>query len=86
MVTNAAIFRGIVRGNVIELDQATSLPDGEHVTVVVQRIESPAQALPPNERLRRAFGAWGDDAESVDQFLEELRRDKDSDNRPEPLP
>jgi hypothetical protein len=69
----------------IELDHATSLPDGEQVTVVVQRIESPVQAPSPNERLRRAFGAWGDEAESVDQFLEELRRDKDNDDRRVPV-
>jgi hypothetical protein len=26
--------------------------------------------LPPGEGLRRAFGAWADDAEDVDRFLE----------------
>jgi hypothetical protein len=26
--------------------------------------------LPPGEGLRRAFGAWADDAEEVDRFLE----------------
>jgi hypothetical protein len=31
---------------------------------------APVKDLPPGEGLRRAFGAWADDAEELDRFLE----------------
>ncbi len=64
--------RGVVHGKVIELDEELGLPDGQRVTVVVQPVgtgtEPPSDSL-LGEGLRRAFGAWSDDAEELDEYL-----------------
>ena len=61
-------FRGVVRGRVIELDHEPGLPDGQAVRVTL-RTDDLVPDASPGEGLRRAFGAWGDDAEGVDRFL-----------------
>jgi hypothetical protein len=38
--------------------------------------------LPPGEGLRRAFGAWAEDAEEVDKFLEWSRAQRKLERRP----
>ncbi len=38
--------------------------------------------LPPGEGLRRAFGAWAEDAEEVDRFLEWTRAQRKLERRP----
>jgi hypothetical protein len=73
------MLKGIVRGNTIVLEHDVGLPEGEEVSVIVQR------KLPPGEGLRRSFGAWGDDPEGVDRFVEETYRARDLDRRNEPL-
>jgi hypothetical protein len=69
----ATIFKGVVHGRIIELDHEPGLPDGEKVTVTV---EVAANGLPPGEGLRRAFGAWADDPEGLDEFLEWNRQQR----------
>lgn len=73
MSTTLNEFKGIVHGNIIELDQPSGLPDGQPVTVTVLPVP-PAPAgedrLPPGEGLRRSAGAWAEDAEELDKFLE----------------
>jgi hypothetical protein len=76
-------FRGVVRGNVIELEQSPGLPDGQSVTVTVTP-EAQSNPEPPVDRLRRAFGAWSDDPEGLEEFLKQVRRDRDTDPRSEP--
>jgi len=142
-MSNSSVLKGVVHGNVIELEREPGLPYGQPVTVTIQRIE-PAPAEPglhevpgveswvdrivfdstnlPGERivkgtrlkaealaaeleqgrtdeellhahpeltredvqairhyarapvgLRRSFGAWADDAEELDRFLERNR-------------
>lgn len=69
MLDHSATYRGIVRGQAIELDRAVGLPDGQVVTVIVQA-ENGTPPL-PGEGLRRAFGGWADDdPEGLEQFLE----------------
>jgi hypothetical protein len=74
----ADTFRGVVRGNVIELEQATGLPDGQSVTVTVKLEERPNDPAAV-ERLKRSFGTWSDDPEGLDEFLRQMRRDRDND-------
>jgi len=142
-VSNSSVLKGVIHGNIIELEREPGLPDGQLVTVAIQRTE-PTPAAPgpdevprveswtehlvfdsaifPGERivkgtrlkaealaaeleqgrteeellhahpdlttgdvqairhyarapvgLRRSFGAWGEDAEELDKFLERNR-------------
>jgi hypothetical protein len=70
MANAAEDLRGIVRGNVIELDRNPGLPDGEAVVVRLRPV------LPPGEGIRRSAGAWADDAEGLERFLAEVRRSR----------
>jgi hypothetical protein len=73
------IFRGVVRGKNIELEEAPPFPDGEAVTVEI----FPQRAS--GEGLRASAGAWADAGEELDQWLEELYRARHSErgtNRP----
>ncbi len=79
-MTTTVSATGVVRGTSIELDRPSGLPDGTRVEVAIQQKQT---ALPPGEGLRRAFGAWADDPEGVDRFLEQVRSDRDNDPRPE---
>ena len=63
---------GVVEGDVIRLEQATGLPDGQRVTIVLR----PVETLPTMEGMQKAFGAWADDAESVDAFLQWNRQQR----------
>jgi len=73
MSSPAAVFNGVVRGRMIELDHEPGLPDGEKVTVTVRPSEN---RLPPGEGLRRAFGGWAEDAEELDAYLEWNRQQR----------
>jgi hypothetical protein len=73
-MTNASgILKGTIHGKTIELEQAPGLPDGQAVSVILQ---SPSAA---GEGLRRAFGAWSGETAELDQFLEQIRRDRKQD-------
>lgn len=69
MSNGSKVFRGVVHGNVIELEHAPGLPEGQQVTVTVQPDQRPVN-LPPGEGLRRSFAAWAEDAEELDKYLE----------------
>ena len=50
-------------------------------TIVTGRVRTDetvgdVERLPPGEGLRRAFGAWAEDAEQLDAFLAEIRRSR----------
>jgi len=66
---------GTVHGKTIELDQAPGLPDGQRVTVIVARTAA-TETLLPGEGLRQAFGAWAEDAEELDAYLELNRQQR----------
>ncbi len=63
------VFKGVVHGKTIELDHEPGLPDGQQVNVTVQPTAE-SRMLAPGEGLRRSFGAWAEDADELDQFLE----------------
>ena len=72
-------LRGIVHGRMIELENEPGLPDGQSVTVVVQPTNAVTEGAPElssRARLRRAFGAWAEDAEELDDFLAWNRRQR----------
>jgi hypothetical protein len=79
MTTGTVIVKGVVHGRMIELEREPGLPEGQVVSVVLH------PALPSGEGLRRAFGAWAEDAEGLDQFIQDVYRDRE-DDRPEPRP
>jgi hypothetical protein len=73
--TQTTVFKGVIHGKTIELDQPPGLPDGQEVRVNIQPVPH-QEPLPPGEALRRAFGAWADDIEEVDRYLEWNRQQR----------
>jgi hypothetical protein len=63
-------LKGVVHGKTIGLEQEPALRDGQSVL------------LPPGEGIRRSAGAWADDPEGLDEYLEQLRHDGAQDRRP----
>ena len=74
----SSTHQGIVHGRTIQLDEEPGLPDGQAVTVVVQ--PNTAKLL-PGEGLCRAFGAWAEDAEELDKYLEWNRQQRKLERR-----
>lgn len=70
-------LRGVVHGRTIELEQESGLPEGQQVEVSLRPVAV------RGEGLKRAFGAWADDAEELDRFMEEIRLSRKHD-RPGP--
>ena len=77
MSNSPNLLRGVVHGKTIELEGNLNLPEGQQVTVIVQPV------LSPEEAIRQSAGGWSDDPEGLDRFLVELRRLRDLE-RPEP--
>ncbi len=80
MLPSQPILKGVVHGKTIELEQETGLDDGQAVSVTVNPL--PARRLPPGEGIRRSGGAWADDPKGLDEYLRQLRRDRDQDRLP----
>jgi hypothetical protein len=77
-------LRGVVHGKMIELEQEPGLPDGQHVSVTLSPVAGTPSPTSPEARaaLERAAGAWADDGEELDRFLEWNRQQRKG-NRPE---
>jgi hypothetical protein len=65
---------GVIRGKTIELDHPPGLPDGQAVKVSVEPTEP--GTLPAGEGLRRAAGAWSDDIEGLEKYLDWSRQQR----------
>jgi hypothetical protein len=52
------------------LEEEPGLPDGQSVSITI------VAAKPPTDNLRRLFGCWAEDAAELDEFLEQVRRDR----------
>lgn len=63
------VYKGVVHGKTIELDQEPGLPEGQSVTVTVEP-DGALPNLPSGEGLRRSAGAWAEDATALDAYLE----------------
>jgi len=68
-------FKGIVHGRTIELESDAGLPDGQAVDVLVT-LSNGSQRLAPGEGIARSAGAWAEEAESLDEFLEWNRQQR----------
>ena len=77
MTTGTVIVKGVVHGKTIELEHEPGVPEGQIVSVVLR------PALPAGEGLRRSFGAWAEDAQGLDEFVQGIYRDRE-DDRPDP--
>ena len=64
-------LRGVVHGDVIQLETDIGLPDGQEVTVSVRPLAVKRDA---SDGLRRSAGTWADDPDGLDAYLEENRR------------
>jgi len=64
-------LRGVVHGDVIQLETDIGLPDGQEVTVSVRPL---AVKRDGSDGLRRSAGTWADDPDGLDAYLEENRR------------
>jgi hypothetical protein len=73
---------GVIHGKTIELDHDVGLPDGQPVRVTIQPVPANPSRLPPGEGIRRSAGSWGDDPAGLDQYLEQLRQDRERDRPP----
>ena len=72
MSANDESLRGVVHGKVIQLETEIGLPDGQQVTVSVRPVTEKRAAS--GEGLRRSAGAWADDPDGLDAYLQENRR------------
>jgi hypothetical protein len=73
------LLRGVVHGRMIELESESRLPEGQLVTLVVQAADSIPDSggvQQADSGLRRAFGAWADDAAELDEYLEWNRQQR----------
>jgi hypothetical protein len=73
------VLRGVAHGRIIELENELALPEGQPVAVTVQPLASTLDEsgpLSPGEGLRLAFGAWAEDGEELDQYLEWSRQQR----------
>lgn len=69
MTEKPGTWNGVLRGRTILLDSDPGLPEGAIVTVTVEASQTvPAQDV--SDGLRRAFGAWAQEGEELDRFLE----------------
>jgi hypothetical protein len=71
-------LNGIVRGRTVQLDGDPGIPDGHPVRVTLATASPDDRA----EAMRRAFGAWADDQEGLDEFLAEVRAARKQNRRP----
>jgi hypothetical protein len=69
MTTATTTATGVIHGRTINLDRAPGLPDGQQVTVTMQPLIE-KQTQEPGEGIRRSAGAWADNTEGLDNYLE----------------
>jgi hypothetical protein len=69
------VLKGVVHGKTIELEHESGLPDGQAVNVTIQPVAEAGQ-LAVGEGLRQSFGAWAEDTEELDRYLEWNRRQR----------
>lgn len=76
-MTQLTNLRGVVRGRTIELDEPIAIEEGEIVEVTISRtLQQLPEILSPGDGIRRSAGAWAEDAEQLDEFLEWNRQQR----------
>ncbi len=79
MAFELGVFRGVIRGKIIELEKDPGLEEGDPVEITLKL------NLPPGEGLRRAAGGWDEPGLTLEQLLEEMRRIRKGDRPPGPI-
>jgi hypothetical protein len=74
------VLRGVVHGNVIELEGDAGIADGECVEVVIRRVVP--ECRQPGEGFLRTEGALADDPE-WDSIMEEIQQSRRQERRPQ---
>ena len=81
MASTQAVLKGVIHGRTIEFEREPGLPDGQSVAVTVQPVIGQPLVekgrLPPGEGIRRSAGAWADDPEGLDEYLKQLRHERE---------
>ena len=70
MAMDAIVLRGVIHGNTIELVDDSGLPEGQPVTVTVHPVAVETIAQTSGTGLAASFGAWANDADELDRYLE----------------
>ena len=68
MNNQATTLHGLVLRKTVQFDQELGLPNGQPVEVTIRLIQE-SETASQGEGLKRAFGAWADEADAVDDFL-----------------
>jgi hypothetical protein len=76
MANTPAVLTGVVHGTTIELDRSPGFSDGQQVTVILQPVPATEQRMPPGEGIRRSAGAWADDPEGLEEYMEWNRQQR----------
>src|ERR1700745_3056612 len=75
-------LRGVIRGMNIELNDSPELPEGQEVRVIIAPLlPDETERLPPGDGIGRSAGAWVEDEEELDKYLEWSRRQRKRNRR-----
>jgi hypothetical protein len=74
-------LHGIIRGNAIQLNEASGFPEGQEVVVRVEPVLGHGDASEVLEALKRAAGSWADDPEGLDRYLDWNRQQRKGNRR-----
>lgn len=80
MISGSDVFKGVIHGRVIELEESPNLPTGQPVTVVVHPANGHTQSA-LGEGLRRSAGAWSDEPDALEQYLRDTRQFRKQDRQ-----
>jgi hypothetical protein len=70
MATGINDLRGVIHGKTIELVDDCGLPEGQPVRVTVQPVTAEPNARACATGLAASFGAWADDSQALDEYLD----------------
>jgi hypothetical protein len=71
-----AILTGVVHGKTIQLDRDSGFADGQPVSVTMHPLPAGREQLTPGEGIKGAAGAWSDDPDGLDAYLEWNRQQR----------
>jgi len=77
MENGTVVTKGIVQGKTVTLEDASGLPDGQAVTVILR------PAFAPGRRAAAGIRSWADDSDELDRFVNQVYQDRE-DDRPGP--
>src|SRR5947209_498638 len=75
MANQSEVNKGIIHGKTIELEREPGIPNGHEVAVTVQPftpVQDASGRLPAGDGIQRSSGAWAEDAEELDRYIESV--------------